>query len=113
MSTTGDSKLFNAAATAAGLVALESSTSVTNCRVALPDDERFGCEVGTVSYRIASAHQREVSFALSLEYAKFVGGILLEGGVPIQVVGPHVEERRHLEAGAFQVVELERGDLQY
>ena len=49
---------------------------------------------------------------LSLEDTELVACVLLERGMPVQVIRPHVEERRHLEAGVVEIVELEGRDLE-
>src|SRR5215218_10160307 len=33
--------------------------------------------------------------------------------MPVQVIRPHVEERRDFEAGVLEIVELERRDFEY
>src|ERR671912_504045 len=87
---------------------------VAKGRVAFAHDEGFrpeGVDSGT-AYGICCAHESQVLFLLSLEDAELVVGILLERFVPVQVIRPHIEERRDREAGVLEIVELEGGDFE-
>src|SRR5829696_5651746 len=83
-------------------------------RVAFAHDECFRPEVvdsGT-AYGICCAHESQVLFLLSLEDTELVVGILLERFVPVQEIGPHIEERRDCEAWLLEVVELKRKEIE-
>ena len=68
--------------------------------------------IAAPAYGICCAHESQVLFLLSLEDAELVVGILLERFVPVQVIRPHIEERRDREAGVLEIVELEGGDFE-
>src|SRR3712207_2424755 len=87
---------------------------VIDQRLALADDERIGDELSGdgPTYRVANAHKCEVFGPLAVKDAQLVGDVLLVRGVPVEVIGPDIEERRDVEARFIEVVKLERRELQ-
>jgi hypothetical protein len=72
---------------------VEEKAAVADGRIAFADHEHARGEIARrrATYGISGAHQREILRTLPLEDAKLVAHVLLEGGVPVQVIRPRVE----------------------
>jgi hypothetical protein len=81
------------------LGAPQEELSFAHGGIALADDDHARGEISrrSTTYGVAGAHQREILRFLPLEDTQLVAHVLLEGEVPVQVVRPRVQERRHLE----------------
>src|SRR5215212_4213835 len=93
----------------------QQQTPVAHGRIAVADDEsfRFALPGRGTAHRIYGAHESQVSCPLAFEDTELVFDIFLERCVPVQVIRPHVQERRDFETGARKVVQLERRDFEY
>src|SRR5215213_6892905 len=83
-------------------------------RLAFADYERLiallSCYFPT--YRVADAHKCEVFGPLAVKDVQLFGDVLLVRGVPVEVIGPNIQEHRDIEARLIEIVQLERRELQ-
>src|SRR5215210_4392403 len=94
--------------------AAQEQSTVPDGGVAAAHDQQLGIEVvlGTASHRVFGAHEGEVACLLPLENSELIRNVLFERIVPVQMVGPHVEQRRDLKAGTIEIVQLKGGDFE-